>query len=102
MFLAIHPLQNPCVTTEHPDLCNNRKTFLVSFHFPNDIKFSGKKHNHSSGKNFKVTMQVKQMPFSLFLLVLRLLVLLRFFLPIYRTSLVESMAKQYHELWLRS
>lgn len=53
------------------------------------------KHKQSSDKNFKVTTQVKQMPFSFFLLVLGLL---GFFfaavLPSYRTSLVESMAKQ--------
>lgn len=36
------------------------------------------KHKHSADKNFKVTMQVKQMPFSLFLLVLGLLVVFFF------------------------
>lgn len=50
------------------------------------------KHNHSSGKNFEVTMQVKQMPFSLSLL--KFVGFVGVFLPIYRTSLVESMAKQ--------
>lgn len=54
------------------------------------------KHKHSSDRNFKVTIQVKQLPFSLSLLVLGLLVLLGLQKPhwCYRISLVESMAKQ--------
>lgn len=74
---------------------------LVAFHFPNDIDSSLVWNTNTPlVKNFRVTMQVKQMPFSLFLLVLGLLVLLGLFFPSFRTSQVESMAKQWS--WARA
>lgn len=62
------------------------------------------KHKHSSDRNFKVTIQAKHLPFSLSLLVLGLLVLQGLQKPhcCYRISLVESMAKSDHKLWLHS
>lgn len=64
------------------------------------------KHKHSSDKNFKVSMQVKQMPFSLFLLVLDLFGLLSLFLllhcPFREPHWWRAWQSSDHELWLTS
>lgn len=64
------------------------------------------KHKHSSDKNFKVTMQVKQMLFRLFLLVLGLVVLLGFFLllccPFTEPHWWRVWQSSDRELWLYS